>query len=107
VTPAALRAAPERVEQLVQEGCAVAIAARGELAGSMPTDAVRACPLAADTPQAWDAFLDEVVLAFGGLDLLVCGKEEKHATERSAALLALSPVGGRVEHAGATVQAVG
>jgi rhamnose utilization protein RhaD (predicted bifunctional aldolase and dehydrogenase) len=107
VTAAALQAAPHRVERLVREGCAVAIATHGELSGLERTDAVQACPLAADTPQAWDAFLDEVVLAFGGLDLLVCGKEEKHATERSAALLALSPVGGRVEHPGAAVQTVG
>lgn len=107
VTAAALAAAPRRVAQLVREGCAVAIAGAGSVPGIDAGDAVRTFASAA-TPQAgWDTFLDEAVLAFGGLDLLVCTDGETRIAEQSLPLLAASPVGGRVERAGAVAHGVG
>lgn len=96
ITAAAFEAAPRQVESLVHEGCAVAIAGPAPR-GVAADDAWRCFPVAADTPAAWNGFLDEAVLAFGGLDLLVIEPGETQPQERSAALLALSPVGGRVE----------
>lgn len=105
ITAAAFEAAPRRVERLVREGCAVAIAGPSAVPG-IRGDAVRNFPLAADTPAAWESFLDEVVLAFGGLDLLVTGPDETQIEDRSATLLARSPAGGRVERLGAATRAV-
>jgi hypothetical protein len=104
ITAAAMEAAPRRVESLERQGCAVAIAGRSEWVGVEADDAVRGLPLAGNTPAAWEAFLDEVALAFGGLDLLVTGSDEARVADQSATLLALSPVEGRVERVGAPIQ---
>ncbi|MFO1206790.1 MAG: class II aldolase/adducin family protein [Burkholderiales bacterium] len=97
VTAAALESAPGRIEQLVREGCAVAIAGRGSLPGVDAGDAVQTFASADATQAGWDAFLDEALLAFGGLDLLVCTDDETRIADDTAPLLAASPVGGRVE----------
>ena len=76
------------------------------LPGVEADDALRCFPIA-DTPTAWDTFLDDVVLAFGGLDLLVTARDETRLVEQSAALLALSPAGGRNERVGAPTQVMG
>lgn len=107
VTARALEAAPRRVESLVRQGCAVAIAGRSDVPGVEVDDAIRCFPIADDTLTAWDACLDDVVLAFGGLDLLVIGADEARLVEPGAALLALSPAGGRTERVGAPTQVTG
>ncbi len=105
LTDTAARQSPRRIESLLAQGCAVAIA--GEALGAAAGDALRTLPLAGNTPAAWDAFLDDAVLAFGGLDLLVTGRDEARMAEQSAALLALSPAEGRVERVGAPNQFAG
>ncbi len=107
VTAAALKAAPRRVEQLLREGCALALAGPGKLPGNEAGDALRTFPLADNTEAAWDAFLDAALLTFGGLDLLLCAEKEAHVAEQSAPVLAESPVGGRIERACTTVHMVG
>lgn len=101
ITAAALEAAPRRVESLLRQGCAVAIAGAA-LPGIAADAAVRCFP----APLTWETFLDELVVAFGGLDLLVTARDETRLVEQSASLLALSPVGGRNEGAGASTQAI-
>jgi hypothetical protein len=100
-TAAAAEEEPQRIRILLQQGCAVAIAGQWDTPDSDAGDALKLFPLSGDTPSAWNAFLDELVLAFGGLDLLVTGRHERHFAEQSAELLALSPVGGRAERVGA------
>jgi rhamnose utilization protein RhaD (predicted bifunctional aldolase and dehydrogenase) len=107
VTAAAAEATARRIDSLVQQGCAVAIAGQSGLAGVETGDAVRCFPLASDTPAAWDAFLDEVVITYGGLDLLVADVDERYRAEQSTALLALSPTGGRVEGGAVPLQLAG
>jgi hypothetical protein len=107
VTARALEAAPRRVESLVRQGCAVAIAGQSDVQGAEVDDAIRCFPIEDDTLTAWDACLDDVVLAFGGLDLLVIGADEAQLVEPSAALRALSPAGGRTERVGAPTQVTG
>ena len=104
LTAAAVEAAPRRVESLIRQGCAVAIAGRLDLPIVAADDALKCFPHAGARPAAWEAFLDDVVLAFGGLDLLVTSPDETRLAEQSAALLALSPAGGRVERVGTPIQ---
>lgn len=94
---------PERVIRLFREGCAVAVAGHWEAPTVDAGETLRGFPMADATRAAWDVFLDDLVFAFGGLDLLVTSPDERSVAEQSAALLALSPVGGRVEHSRATV----
>jgi len=98
VTAAAADAEPKRVERLLARGAAVAIAGRSTIGPSAHGTEPREFPLETDTPAAWETVLDEIALAFGGLDLLVTTPEEARCAERCAPLLALSPVGGRIEH---------
>jgi rhamnose utilization protein RhaD (predicted bifunctional aldolase and dehydrogenase) len=106
-TADAARRAPERVLGMLRQGCAVAIAGEWEARGVDAGDALKLFPSACETPSSWDAFLDDLVCTFGGLDLLVTTDEEVGFAERSAALLALSPVEGRTEQLGAPLPAAG
>ena len=95
VTASAAEAEPMRVESLLALGAAVAIAGRSAVGWSAHGAGLREFPLETDTPSAWEALLDEIVLAFGGLDLLVTTADQAGVAQRCTPLLALSPVDGQ------------
>ena len=78
------------------QGATVAIAGRPEVLPSPAADALRVFPLAEDTTSGWEAVLDEIMLTWGGADLLLTAPGETAIAERCAPLLALSPAGGRI-----------
>lgn len=94
VTSAATKREPEHVRSLLARGAAVAIAGRPAVLPAAVGDTLTVFPLEGDTAPAWEAVLDEIVLACGGIDLLTTAPEETHVVERCAPLLALSPAGG-------------
>jgi rhamnose utilization protein RhaD (predicted bifunctional aldolase and dehydrogenase) len=92
VTAGAALAEPMRVAVLLEEGAAVALVGRPPVGLSPHGTGVRVFRLEDDTSAAWEALLDEVVLAFGGADLLVASSGDAACAERCAPLLALSPI---------------
>lgn len=96
VTARAADRAPERVDGLLAQGAIVAIAGRPKVLPAAAGDALKVYHLADRTASAWEAVLDELVLACGGVDLLLAAPEEAVFTQRCTPLLAVSPAAGRI-----------
>ncbi len=93
VTASAADREPARVQNLIARGAAVAIVGAPKNPIGRLADVLELFPLEGDTDSAWKLALNEITLAFGGIDVLVCAPDESRIVDRCAPFLALSPVG--------------
>jgi rhamnose utilization protein RhaD (predicted bifunctional aldolase and dehydrogenase) len=92
VAPAAYRMQPELPQQLLSQGAGVVV-----IGNARETE--RAMPAVCVVPNDTDSALDEIAVAYGGIDRLYAAPADESWVHAAAPLLALSPIGGRVVRA--------
>jgi rhamnose utilization protein RhaD (predicted bifunctional aldolase and dehydrogenase) len=90
VAPAAYRMQPELPQQLLSQGAGVVVI------GTARETAERAVPAVCVAPDDIEIALDDIAVAYGGIDRLYAAPADEAWAQAAAPLLALSPVGGQV-----------
>jgi rhamnose utilization protein RhaD (predicted bifunctional aldolase and dehydrogenase) len=90
VSPAAHRMQPGLPQQLLSQGAGVVVI------GNPRETAESAMPAVCVVPNDTEIALDEIAVAYGGIDRLYAEPADEPWAHAAAPLLALSPVGGRV-----------
>jgi hypothetical protein len=81
---------PELPQQLLSQGAGVVVI------GTARETAERAVPAVCVAPDDIEIALDDIAVAYGGIDRLYAAPADEAWAQAAAPLLALSPVGGQV-----------